>query len=264
MLRTIKQLKDLVAVPRGSSIRDMLARHGVAFVPKLLNPAQVFICHRLVTNFSDKAIQYMEFQAGEGDGDAELAFSDAMSRESMRMDLRPPELLSETHLLSPIQDLAASAVGSNFTRYDGALVALPAHWSGNCEDQEWHRDGFIPGGTDVAAVVSYIPLVDLDEENGVTEFLVGAHTPPETDRPHRLALRWEEEQLPIATTAGMRAGDAVVFHINIPHRGLNNESSSIRPVLSSCFAAAGYDAMCQPFFGAGRHCWGDTPMPTTW
>ena len=71
-----------------------------------------------------------------------------------------------------------------------------------------------------STTTSLVPLVDLTEENGATEFVLRSYLPPEQ--------RGQHEEL---YQAACRAGSIVIFDARMRHRGLANGSSASRTVL---------------------------------
>lgn len=65
-----------------------------------------------------------------------------------------------------------------------------------------------------------MPLVDISEENGPTEFWPGTHFPWKlpADAPQPLRL------------APLKRGDAIVYDSRLFHRGTANRSAELRPV----------------------------------
>jgi ectoine hydroxylase-related dioxygenase (phytanoyl-CoA dioxygenase family) len=79
-----------------------------------------------------------------------------------------------------------------------------------------------------------VPVVDVNSENGPTEFLMGSHTnvPAFSDKDREQPTR----SFPIPANKG----DAVIFDIRIRHRGTPNNSPKVRPIIYMSYVAAWY------------------------
>jgi hypothetical protein len=89
--------------------------------------------------------------------------------------------------------------------------------------QKWHTDGpstALPIGTPSNGLTLFLPLVDLTDANGPTQFLLGSH------RGDRGGVAWSEVHDDIrnadAVTLYLPAGSAVAFDLRLWHRGLAN------------------------------------------
>ena len=96
----------------------------------------------------------------------------------------------------------------------GVIIALT-----DAVSQPWHSDGdhlhpdlHLPPH----ALNVFVPLVDVDANNGATEFAPGSHLDWTTN--DRLLLE-------------ARAGDAIIFDWRLKHRGLANKINQPRPLL---------------------------------
>eukprot|EP00928_Gymnodinium_smaydae_P038305 TRINITY_DN26450_c0_g1_i1.p1 TRINITY_DN26450_c0_g1~~TRINITY_DN26450_c0_g1_i1.p1 ORF type:complete len:1190 (-),score=160.04 TRINITY_DN26450_c0_g1_i1:349-3891(-) len=96
----------------------------------------------------------------------------------------------------------------------GCVVSLPGS-----SMQNYHQDGSTEGFFNV-----FVPLVDVTEENGPTEFLPGSQVPvAEGGLSFAAAPR-----KPVAPT--LDAGEIMIFDYRVRHRGLGNGSCGMRPV----------------------------------
>lgn len=117
-------------------------------------------------------------------------------------------------------------------------------------NQGWHADGdFIIGTTDAGwdrngwktqlsepyALCLFIPLIDLDDETGYTQFWPGSH------RNRGLAGFGPVAEMTKSTWDGKcRAGDAIWYDYRLMHRGMGNLSKVLRPVLQVLFKKSWY------------------------
>ena len=119
----------------------------------------------------------------------------------------------------------------------------------NASDQGWHADGDHQNGThdvgleidgwkhlaDPYALCLFIPLIDLDEETGYTQFWPGSHISK------RLAGFGKVAEITQSTWNGKcQAGDAILYDYRLMHRGIRNTSTILRPVLQVLFKKKWY------------------------
>lgn len=116
---------------------------------------------------------------------------------------------------------------------------------GGAADQPWHTDGEHLFGPEVPTLPAhclnvFLPLVDVNADNGGTEFCPGSHfltagVPEiyEQSPKHVDEIGWRGRPLPLAVPAG----SAVIFDYRLLHRGLANRTDRSRPILYLTFAA---------------------------
>ena len=191
--------------------------------------------------------------ADAGDASAGFHFADASQRGPFRLDLRLGAALESPPFdaldLGAIWPHVRAALGEDAVlRRRGLVVGLPG-----AEDQKYHADApRVP--PDVWAehestaevqpahsLVVFLPLCDLNEENGPTAFLPGSHQRWTSD-----ALEAEADA-PGSSTAGapaimdVHAGDAIIFDSRTQHAGGANRSKHARPILYLVFARPWFD-----------------------
>lgn len=112
------------------------------------------------------------------------------------------------------------------------VSALPG-----AEDQNWHSDVmplfFEPESSDQghhppAGLVMVVPLRNITEEMGPTEFQTGSHRTQASTQDS--ATMMEQLLLPIVRPA-LVAGSVVLFDLRLKHRGTENRAEAIRPIL---------------------------------
>jgi len=117
-------------------------------------------------------------------------------------------------------------------------------------DQGWHADGDHQNGkhdvgleiegwkhlADPYALCLFIPLIDLDEETGYTQFWPGSHISK------GLAGFGKVAEITQSTWNGKqcKAGDAIWYDYRLMHRGIRNTSTMLRPVLQILFKKKWY------------------------
>lgn len=99
-------------------------------------------------------------------------------------------------------------------------------------DQAWHQDGghlFEVGEHLPCHCLNvFVPLVDISEENGPTQFILGSHL-------KSFGIEDDEEESE-AMSVTCKAGTAVVFDYRVLHRGAANVTDEDRPCLYFTYA----------------------------
>jgi ectoine hydroxylase-related dioxygenase (phytanoyl-CoA dioxygenase family) len=121
----------------------------------------------------------------------------------------------------------------------GCVLSLPS-----CGMQYWHSDGIHRGksadfdsnsAAPTHALCVFVPLVDLTESTGCTEFWAGSQ------KYSKLLQKGGEQSLPGGTLGLLNKGDALLYDYRTIHRGTANSSQSIRPVCYFLYARDGYE-----------------------
>ena len=191
--------------------------------------------------------------ADAGDASAGFHFADASQRGPFRLDLRLGAALASPPFdaldLGAIWPHVRAALGEDAVlRRRGLVVGLPG-----ASDQAYHADApRVPPEVwaehestaevqPAHSLVVFLPLCDLNEENGPTAFLPGSHQRWTSD-----ALEAEADA-PGSSTAGapaildVDAGDAILFDSRTQHAGGANRSQHARPILYLVFARPWFD-----------------------
>mmetsp|Transcript_29168 Transcript_29168/g.49050 ORF Transcript_29168/g.49050 Transcript_29168/m.49050 type:complete len:258 (-) Transcript_29168:762-1535(-) len=132
------------------------------------------------------------------------------------------------------------------------VVSLPG-----CGDQGWHSDG--PHMSTSAHLPChvlnvFIPLVDIVDLNGPTEFRPGSHYYTRNLAQSMLLAKIKKTLKPVESP-NLSQGSILLFDYRVLHRGLRNSSSSPRPILVFTFAKPWYkDVLNFP----GRSVWDNT------
>eukprot|EP01006_Ploeotia_vitrea_P019811 TRINITY_DN52057_c0_g1_i1.p1 TRINITY_DN52057_c0_g1~~TRINITY_DN52057_c0_g1_i1.p1 ORF type:complete len:307 (-),score=14.48 TRINITY_DN52057_c0_g1_i1:483-1403(-) len=181
-------------------------------------------------------------------------YDEYMARSTGRIDMVVPQLSSLDFLNSdavPWYSLVQSILGPD-TRcvFKGCVIGTPG-----CETQDWHKDGkhlWPIAVTNDAPLPPhclnvFVPLVDITEENGPTEFQPTSH-------------KHEDFQFSFKTIKPcLKAGQCLLFDYRLWHRGLANTTNANRPLLYLTYARSWYR---DPSNFPGRSCFTEhTPQP---
>ena len=252
---------------------SMLARDGVCWIADVVPPGALDGARRTTSDHFGELLRTVLVNAAvaartDSAPDA-VRYAELVERDGGRFDCRDPRLLQSASLaraLDLLRAVARRALGEDAQLIGcGQVVAMSAEgWAtlgveSTCTEldndgrslgaQLWHMDGGHLYEGDGAlslpahALTMFIPLVDVDEENGPTEFLVGSH---------RRRIVHPDDQCGGAggdggdgvggggvdgSGGGRRvpilapAGSAIIFDYRTWHRGLPNRSARDRPVI---------------------------------
>jgi hypothetical protein len=140
------------------------------------------------------------------------------------IDREPPELRHSCHVINTT-----------------AIVAGPGD-----QGQHWHVDDYIlmprPPGVPwddripypVYVLTAMYYLVDVDRELGATKVVPGSHKSGRRPEPHDPAPSYEGRE---AVTFEVRAGDCLIFHHQLWHFALPNETTASRYLLQVHYGA---------------------------
>jgi len=180
----------------------------------------------------------------------EFGFAEGVQRAKGRYDILygfngNNEFMEVDTRLSPV--LSQILRCKRMLLFNGLLHSNPGS-----NEQLWHADGehLFPGSghsyLPVHSLNVFVPLVDITEDNGGTEFFLGSHRLTGAcenivwqDANHRENIGCTGK--PVAFTC--RAGSAILFDYRILHRGLANTSPEPRPVLYFTYARAWFRDM---------------------
>ena len=180
-----------------------------------------------------------------------ISFKEIGSRGNERFDLLLSEQTNirkviERRVVQLILPVVESILGSNEVDFDLSVVyskpgapdqgwhADGDHQKGS-EDVRWDIDGWKNHLSDAYALCVFIPLIDLDDETGYTQFWPGSH------RSRGLAGFGPVAQITESTWNGQcNAGDAIWYDYRTMHRGMQNCSSKLRPVIQILFRRSWY------------------------
>lgn len=184
-----------------------------------------------------------------------LSFQEIASRGNERFDLLLPttsrarQFVEQVllHRISPILERILDGRINETINFDISVV----YSKPNAPNQGWHADGDHQKGTNDAgwdatngwkcrlaepyAICLFIPLIDLDDDTGYTQFWPSSH------QYRGLAGFGPVAEIAEATYDGKcRAGDAIWYDYRLMHRGMKNISNVLRPILQVLFKKTWY------------------------
>ena len=179
-----------------------------------------------------------------------ISFKEIGSRGNERFDLmlsssKVREII-ESRVVQHISPLVESILGSDEFDFDLSVV----YSKPGAPDQGWHADGDHQRGaadikwnidgwknhlSDAYALCVFIPLIDLNDETGYTQFWPSSH------QSRGLAGFGPVAQITQSMWNGKcNAGDAIWYDYRTMHRGIQNCSSKLRPVVQILFKRKWY------------------------
>jgi len=183
------------------------------------------------------------------DGENEFDFAEVRQRPGNRVDHKytildnpaSPIASLSRKLVDTFPKLLANNSSDKYKlSYAGVVHAFPRKTESDPfpPPQLWHRDGpslFDEPHHDAHCFNVFIPLVDINTENGTTELVPGTHNDKTFNNilPQLLNLSQKDPSLQheLAVRADVSAGNAIVFDVRVAHRGLSNTSLADRPML---------------------------------
>eukprot|EP00746_Dinoflagellata_sp_MGD_P148525 gnl/MRDRNA2_/MRDRNA2_80717_c0_seq1.p1 gnl/MRDRNA2_/MRDRNA2_80717_c0~~gnl/MRDRNA2_/MRDRNA2_80717_c0_seq1.p1 ORF type:complete len:410 (+),score=85.59 gnl/MRDRNA2_/MRDRNA2_80717_c0_seq1:170-1399(+) len=247
---------------------DELRNQGIVVLPSReggLNRAEIDQLLKVTMGFFNQAVENIGKEMQKNPS-LVIRFSDCVARRSHRLDLKPPKLwdkeCSFIHQGSTFHEVLKRAFKNEtfHLTHCGALVARPMveGWTNNV-NQSWHRDTedvpelsrkWNPFGISV-----YIQLVKMSENNGATEFL----TRSQNTYPNDIETNPKSYRSRILSTAGLQAGDIVLFDARTLHRGM------LHTAPSEGLGPLGARPVVQLFFGVENWVdkapnWGTRPL----
>ena len=184
-------------------------------------------------------------------GQDNFRFREIASRSSQRFDLLITEnefvqSFVTSHVLEQeaVAALLDRLLGSEFTFDVSVVYSKPGashqgwHADGNHEkgsqDAGWELDGWRDRLAAPYAVCLFLPLIDLDDSVGFTQFWPGSHR-------NRDLFGFGKVAELLGTWDGKCAAGAGIFYdYRLWHRGMPNQSSTVRPVLQILFRRTWY------------------------
>ena len=178
------------------------------------------------------------------------------------------ELITHPKIVDVIEELIGSDI-----QFNGDFWVRPKLPNEKLTTLPWHQDSaYMPNTENDSHLTVWLPLVDVESENGALQFLPGSHTTG-LQTYHR--VEGEAFAVPVSPpttshteidTLEMKKGDLLIFNNLVFHRSLYNRSNSIRWSTDFRYSRTGtslnglwHEAIACPVrSGNNRQC------PTTW
>ena len=226
-----KELSGLSVSAAAAMLRD----HGVVHLKGALPLDVVDGCAEAVTaSFERCCDELKERKIRQLDA---FAFAELAHRSKLRFDMQlatSATALPDALMASPPwTPLLHKILGDDcIDLFQGAVIAQPG-----AADQQPHMDGghlyqgthgYEQAQNPAHCINAFVPLVDVTEESGPTEFWPGSHVLERAQAAFAGAS-------PSVSLAGQR-GDVILFDYRVVHRGRGNVGESSRPVLYLTYA----------------------------
>lgn len=251
---TLDPLRDLrVDGLRADRVAEMFYRNGLVVFERTV--PEDWIAHTMHSTMRHLERQLdsigSEYRQNLGTG-LEVVSSELAQRSSGRFDVSLSAGVPATAALlpggaAPILAAISAILGQDWrVELHGAVVALPG-----AQEMAWHVDGShlfpeLPLHLPAHALNLFIPLVDIPEEMGPTEFCPGSQFLTRGTRPSYVQPSVPPESLHYTGTpvrAAVPAGTALLADFRTLHRALPNRSERPRPLL--------YFSCAKPWFRDG-------------
>ncbi len=188
-----------------------------------LNPKQIDMCYNAIMEHYEKVMYTVKAKALY----PELAdgFDIFRERGRGRFDMTIEAFdTPDFNFLTDLKNAAWMPIVNKILGDDAILVHKGAFLSmPGAETQVYHQDGVHLNKKyqkPCHAINVFIPLIDLNDKNGPTEFCIGTHF-----------LGYEDYNKELIDTPLAAAGSPVIFDYRLGHRGLGNNSRDPRPIL---------------------------------
>ena len=220
---------------------DLVAEHGVALVRNAVPSELLERCADAV------AARFAACEARLAERGVKLSekfnYEEIACRNSGRYDMKVEGDAAIEELIEkgPWRPLLSRLLGPEYVSlYQSAIVSVPGAGQQALHSDNGHLFGL--EGTQVPeahCVTLIVPLVDVNEENGPTDFWPGTHR---ADKAKALMDDTEVHIVPRDRAAEMAGakGDAIVFDTRTVHRGGANRGKERRPILYLAFARPWY------------------------
>lgn len=195
-----------------------------------LNEQQIQLCYDAGMEHYDQIMRTVS--ARDLFRELEDGFDLLRERGKGRWDMNLPEFDTSSYAFlndtkkSPWMPVVREILGKDVVLiHKGIFLSMPGS-----SKQVYHQDG--PHLTTqyqkpCHAINVFVPLVDLDFDNGPTEFCLGSHI-----------LGYDVLDEDYVTIPTVSAGTPIIFDYRLGHRGLGNSSTTCRPILYCTYAAS--------------------------
>jgi len=246
--------KEFSELLRDSWAKQTMKEHGLFFQNALVDKSTVEELREQIMAEIDVTEDLISRHHPEINiGKDFISFKEIASRGNERFDLLLQSSSSskireivESRVVEHISPVVESILGSDEVDFDLSVVyskpgAPDQGWHADGDHQKgaadikWNFDGWKDHLADAYALCLFIPLIDLDDETGYTQFWPASH------QSKGLAGFGPVAQITESTWNGKcKAGDAIWYDYRTMHRGIQNCSSKLRPVVQVLFKRKWY------------------------
>ena len=236
---------------RMSSAREAAAAFddvGVATCLETVDPERVREMKRAVDGYIERIERrFAEAHPSITYGSDRFAFKEIGSRGGERFDALVDLELEEWASLRTLAKKDApwlTLVNEVLTKSWNVNVSVVYSRPG-AKNQEWHADGRHldaecdprkgTGQAPPYGVCVFMPLIDLDERTGFTQFFMRSHKTSQL-----IGFGDAAAMLRLSFDGILRAGQSVAYDYRLLHRGMGNTSEVVRPVLQFLYTAPAY------------------------
>jgi ectoine hydroxylase-related dioxygenase (phytanoyl-CoA dioxygenase family) len=229
--------------------QSTLKQWGMFVQNDLLSADEVVQLRQAVLTEIDNAESLLKLHHPEINiGQDIMSFKEIASRGNERFDLLLPSSSMPNQLVSQVINSRVSFILEKTLGVIGVDVDCDisvVYSKPGAPSQGWHADGDHQQGENDAgldadgwktclsetyALCLFIPLIDLDDDTGYTQFWPCSH------RNRGLAGFGRFAEIAEATFNGKcKAGSAIWYDYRLMHRGIKNDSTLLRPVLQLLF-----------------------------
>ena len=223
----VDSISSQMKAPRKSSKKKRLPT-AKANQRWCLKKDQIDLCYDACLEHFDSVMRTVK--ARDLSRELQDGFDVLRERGRGRFDMELPAFESPTFEFltslqkAPWMPVVRSILGDDIVLiHKGCFLSMPG-----AEAQEYHQDGVhLTRQTQrpCHAINVFVPLVDLHNRNGPTEFCLGSHI-----------LGHEGYDRDFVEVPKPKAGTPVIFDYRLGHRGLGNSSQSCRPIVYCTYA----------------------------
>ena len=217
---------------------SVLEEHGVVLLKGALPVEMVDAAAEAVNDRYDtcrEAVKARGIQLEEP-----FAYAEFYHRSKLRYDLqlaRAATALPRSFLESPPwRPLLDKIIGDDYVDlFQGAVIAEPGaveqqpHMDGSHLFQTTH--GYEQNQNPPHCLNVFVPLVDVTEDNGPTEFWPGSHILKQSKFTFAKMRLGTARDIPASVRLAGTKGDVIIFDYRVIHRGRKNVAESSRPLL---------------------------------
>lgn len=188
------------------------SQNGFLVIPKFLNDAQL---EQLQALYKDSRLNN--------------------TKGKMYSNIEDRSLEESLHIEQQILAVCRASIDRYFTKYKVAGASFLIKGTGRESDSQLHQDWNIVDETKDRSLVIWIPLVDVDEENGCLQVLPGSHKWFRSIRSSNIDsihLKFDYKLNPFIRPVPLKMKDAAVYIISTFHGSKPNITSADRPAIA--------------------------------